>query len=152
MGDYAATCLAVAETVRAATASVVAAGVAEVVLDTDRDAQHEVKPHKSSACAVTVYVQSANEVSLWPAAPGTDRAPTVDIYEDELPLLKSALGDYLAAIIDGKVEWTLRSESADGRFRAWLSDGRCQSHTYNVWPWRRIGRGSGWETFRADPY
>lgn len=150
MDEYAAACNAVAETVRTETASLVHAGVAEVVVGTDEGAGHELRPRTATACRVSIYVQSQHEVSLWPYAPGTDRAPTVDI--SRTLRLCAALSEYLAAIAAGRVELTLRRGSSDGRFRVWLSDGSCATHLYNVLVGWRVGRGQGWETFRPDRY
>ena len=148
---YGPLCLAVKELVRSEGAPLVAAGRAEVHLATD-DRHHELKPLNPAACRVSVYLQTEHEVSLWPVAPGTDRAPTVDIWDDDPHELLSYLEEYLAAIVEGRVELTLRAGSSEGRCRFWLSDGNCQTHYYNVFLGFLVGRGSGWETFRPDPY
>ena len=141
-----------AETVRAVAIPLVEAGLADAELRTDGGAGHELRPRKATAAAVSVYVQSQHEVSLWPRVPGTDRAPTVDIYDADRARLLSALREYLDAIVAGRIELTLRQGSSGGRCRFWLSDGSCSTHLYNVLRESRVGQGEGWETFRPDAY
>lgn len=149
--DYDAACRSVAQTVRAVAVPLVEAGVADAELGTDGGG-HQLRPRKATAAAVSVYMQSQHEVSLWPRAPGTDRAPTVDIYDVDRARLLSSLREYLDAIVAGRIELTLRKGSSAGRCRLWLSDGSCSTHLYNVLRESRVGRGEGWETFRPDAY
>ncbi len=151
MDAYAATCRAVADTVRAEVLPLVDAGDADLVLDTD-DGSYELTPRNPNACRVTIYVQSEHEVSLWPTAPHTTRAPTVDIYDRDLAGLLSSLRGYIAAIVAGRVELTLRTGGSAGQCRLWLDDGECRTHLYNVWFKRGVGRGRRWELFRPEPY
>jgi hypothetical protein len=113
----------VADTVRAVAIPLVEAGLADAELGTDGGA-HELRPRKATAAAVSVYMQSQHEVSLWPRAPGTDRAPTGDIYDADRVRLLSSLREYLDAIVAGRIELTLRKGLSAGRCRFWLSGAR----------------------------
>jgi len=157
--DYETMCKAVEEAVRSETAALVESGRAELELnpsDTSDAGSATVRPRNLAASAVKVYIQSEDEVSLWPYAPGTDRAPTVDIFNGDSEAVLSRLREYLAAIFAGRIELTLATKSSAARCRFWLSDGTCKTHTYSgsdTWvPHFLIGRGSGWETFRPEPY
>jgi hypothetical protein len=132
----------------AETKPLVDAGAA--VLDAD-DHGWSLRPRSPDACAVTVHVQSETEVSLFPTAPGTDRSPTLDLYDKDSAALVEAVRLYVRAFLAGSVELTLRNGSSNGRVRVSLPDARTRSHFYNV-SGLLVGRGSGWETFRPAPY
>lgn len=113
---------------------------------------YTLRPRRSDACAVSIYVQQESEISLWPKAPGTNRAPTIDLYDKDLHRLVGAVRAYLRAILAGQLELTLRTGSSSGRCRFSLDDGTVQTHLYNILFGFQVGRGSGWETFRPEPY
>jgi hypothetical protein len=111
-----------------------------------------LRPSRPGACAVAVYVQSDSEVSLFPTVPGTDRTPTVDIYDKHRAALVQEVREYVRAFLEGRVELTLRKGSSNGRVRVSLPDGRANTHHYNVVLGFFVGRGPGWDTFRPAPY
>jgi hypothetical protein len=150
--EYLSVCNAVEVVVQAETAALVTTRRAEVELRPHDVGSAEVRPTNPAASAVGVYTQSDNEISLWPEAPGTDRAPTVDIWERDSDVVLSQLREYLRAIFAGRIELTLARGSSAGRCRFWLSDGTRQTHYYNVMLGFLVGRGPGWDTFRPEPY
>jgi hypothetical protein len=111
-----------------------------------------LRPGRPGACAVSLSVQSDNEVSFFPTAPGTDRTPTLDIYDKDRAALVQEVRAYVRAFLEGRVELTLRKGSSSGRVRVSLPDGRARTHLYNVLLGFLVGRGPGWETFRPAPY
>lgn len=131
--DYDTMCWAVEEVVRSETAGLVESGRAELELNpwhNPPDAgSATVRP--LAASAVSVYTQAEDEVSLWPTAPSTDRAPTVDIFNGDSEAVLSRLREYLAAVFAGRIELTLATRSSAARCRFWLSDGTCKTHTYS---------------------
>jgi hypothetical protein len=109
-------------------------------------------PRRPDACAFTVYAESEREVSFFPVAPGTNRTPTIDIYDKDSAALVREVREYVRAIVAGRIEFTLKKGSPYGRVRVSLPDGRARTHVYNVFLWFAVGRGPRWETFRASPY
>ena len=97
-----------------------------------------LRPGRPGACAVAVYVQSDNEVSLFPTAPGTGRTPTLDIYDKDRAALVQEVREYVRAFLEGRVELTLRKGSSNGRVRVSLPDGRAETHHYNLIPTPRV--------------
>jgi|RhiMetdeSRZDD1v2_1073273.scaffolds.fasta_scaffold1516631_2 hypothetical protein len=140
---------AIDDLIASETGSLVESGRA--TLERGSDGSWKVKPRNPGAAGVTVYLQSDREVSLWPITGEMIRAPTVDIWSRDPAGLLSELCEYLGAIFAGRIELTLRPDSA-GRCRFWLSDGRCQTHLYNFFFEFRIGRGPNWKRFRPEPY
>lgn len=150
--EYTSMCVAVEELVRSETATLVESGRAEIRLSPWDAGSAEVNPRNPAASAVGVCVQTEHEVSLWPRAPGTDKAPTVDIWSRDREVVLSQLREYLAAVFAGRIQLTLDRDSSAGRCRFWLNDGSRQTHYYNVFLSFLVGRGPGWETFRPEPY
>ena len=113
----------------------------------------DLRPANPSACPLTIYVQSDAEVSFFPTAPGTDRTPTLDVFDaEDRDRLVDEVRRYLRAFATGDVELTLRKGGAAGRVRVWLDDGRTETHLYNVILGVLVGRGPLWDRFRSAPW
>ena len=155
--DFETMCRAVEEVIRSETAALVESERADVQIRPGDMGTADVTPRNPGASPVSVCTQSEDEVSLWPKAPGTDRAPTGDIFNGDSETVLVGLREYLAAVFAGRIELTLARKSSAARCRFWLGDGTCKTHLYSgsdVWmPFGfLVGRGSGWETFRPEPY
>jgi len=111
----------------------------------------KLRPTRLGACAVEIYAQSNAEISLFPTAPGTDRTPTLNVYDEDPPALIPEVREYVRAFLEGRVVLTLKQGSSNGRIRVSLPEGRTETHLYNVLGFR-VGRGPGWDTFRPAPY
>ncbi|UUY03447.1 hypothetical protein LRS13_22705 [Svornostia abyssi] len=135
------------------TAALVDAGSAKLELydGTDHDGG-ELRPRRPTACGFSFCMQSAEEISFFPTAPGTDRTQTIDVYDKDPASLVSKARCYLRAFIAGRVKFTLRAGSSAGRVDLLLDDGAEVSHLYNVLVGFRVGRGAGWERYTASPY
>lgn len=131
------------------TAAVVDAGSAALTLDDDGG---ELRPRRVTACAFSFCLQGPEEISFFPTAPGTERAPTIDVYDKDPAVLVSTARLYLRALIAGRVKFTLREGSSAGRIDLMLDDGTEVAHLYNTLFRFRVGRGAGWERYSASPY
>jgi hypothetical protein len=125
---------------------------AAVLSGAEDGGEFELRPVRADACAVTVVVQGAAEVSFFPTAPGTQRTPSIDVYNEDARGLIDEVRRYAVAFLSGSIEMTLRRGSSAGRVRVWLDDERVRTHLYNVPLGFLVGRGSGWETFKPSPY
>lgn len=135
------------------TAAIVDAGDAELKFDEGDDPDGgELRPRRLTACAFSFCMQSAEEISFFPTAPGTDRTPTIDVYDKDPTLLVGTARLYLRALVDGRVKFTLREGSSAGRVDLTLDDGTEVQHLYNMLFGFRVGRGAGWELYAASPY
>lgn len=134
-------------------AAIVAAGDADLELDDPDDFDGgELRPRRLTACRFSFGLQSAEEISFFPTVPGTDRTPTIDVYDENPTLLISKARLYLRALVAGRVKFTLREGASAGRVDLLLDDGTEVHHLYNMLLGFRVGRGAGWERFSASPY
>ena len=115
--DYDTMCRAVEEVVQSETATLVKSGRADVQMRSGEMGTADVTPRNPGASPVSVCTQSEDEVSLWPRAPGTDRAPTVDIFNGDSEMVSIGLQEYLAAVFAGRIELTMARKSSAARCR-----------------------------------
>ena len=97
-----------------------------------------VRPTRSSACPFTVVAQSDNEVGFFIGLPDNPEGLTVDLWDRDEDELLDAVGQYVRALIEGRVTVEARAGSSGGRATFALSDGALRRPRLRRWVLHRF--------------